>query len=192
MTHLLTHLTLSVMILVLHSNMKNNKTNKVKKLHNSIKIINESSKSIPLNLEKIILKLLKVVPDEHLIGLESISLVDEFPEKKYKNALGTYSQKYGLDKARIEISVEYLSSYKPYVLRLIPFLGKYYLARVLFHEIGHHYRHLRHGISKKENENFADQYEREMLGKVYSYLRFFKRPYKFLKHWLGREKPLKN
>jgi len=54
------------------------------------------------------IKISKVVPNEHLIGLESISIIDKFTLKKDKGAWGIYRPKYGLEKARIEIAVEYL------------------------------------------------------------------------------------
>jgi hypothetical protein len=132
--------------------------------HLSVKIIDECSQSLPINPTKIIKKLLKHIPNEHLIGLDSITLMDNLKYKKhakYKEAAGLYYSKYKTRPAYIEISIEHLCSYDPYVLRLIPFLGEKYLAEVLFHEIGHHYRHRTHGITKRENEDFADEYSKK-------------------------------
>lgn len=158
--------------------------------YNSIKISNECSNEcsmqIPLNFERIVAELLKVVPNEHLIGLESISIIDKFTLKKDKDNLGLYWPKYGLEKARIEIAVEYLYNFKkPYMLRYFPVPGKIYLAGVLFHEIGHHYRYFTYGVSKKDNEQFADQYANEMLPKPFYYFPFFMKPYKIIANLLG-------
>ena len=154
--------------------------------YNSIKISNECSMQIPLNFERIVAELLKVVPNEHLIGLESISIIDKFTLKKDKGNLGLYWPKYGLEKARIEIAVEYLYNFKkPYMLRYFPVPGKIYLAGVLFHEIGHHYRYFTYGVSKKDNEQFADQYANEMLPKPFYYFPFFMKPYKIIANLLG-------
>jgi hypothetical protein len=71
------------------------------------------------------------------------------------------------------------------MLRYFPIPGKIYLAGVLFHEIGHHFRHFTHGISEKDNEKFADQYRNEMLPKAFYYLPFFMKPYKIIKTLLG-------
>ena len=141
---------------------------------------------IPLNFERIVVKLLKVVPNEHLIGLESISIIDKFTQKKDKGAWGAYRPKYGLEKARIEIAVEYLYNLKkPYMLRYFPVHGKIYLSAVLYHEIGHHYVHFTHGISEKDDEQFADQYRDKMFRKAFYYFHFFKKPYKIITTLLG-------
>ena len=141
---------------------------------------------IPLNFERIVVGLLKVVPNEHLLGLGSISIIDKFTVKKDKGAWGIYRQKYGLEKARIEIAVEYLYNFKkPYMLRYFPVPGKVYLAGVLYHEIGHHYVHFTHGISEKDEEKFADQYAKEMCLKAFCYVRLFKKPLKIVATLLG-------
>jgi hypothetical protein len=141
---------------------------------------------IPLNFERIVVELLKVVPKEHLIDLESISIIDKFTLKKDKGAWGIYKQKYGLEQARIEIAVEYLYNFKkPYMLRYFPLPGKIYLALVLYHEIGHHYRHFTHGVSEKDNEKFADQYRDKMFLKAFNYFPLFMKPYKIIATLLG-------
>ena len=141
---------------------------------------------IPLNFERIVVELLKVVPNEHLLGLGSISIIDKFTLKKDKGTLGKYWQKYGLEKARIEIAVEYLYNLKkPYMLRYFPVPGKIYLSAVLYHEIGHHYVHFTHGVSEKDDEKFADQYRDKMFRKAFYYFPFFMKPYKIIATLLG-------
>ena len=141
---------------------------------------------IPLNFERIVVELLKVVPNEHLLGLGSISIIDKFTLKKDKGAWGIYRPKYGLGKARIEIAVEYLYNFKKtYMLRYFPVPGKVYLAGVLFHEIGHHYKNFTHGVSEKDDEKFAEQYANEMFLKAFYYFPLFKKPYKSIATLLG-------
>jgi hypothetical protein len=71
------------------------------------------------------------------------------------------------------------------MLRYFPVHGKVYLAVVLYHEIGHHYRRFTHGISAKDNEKFADEYRDKIFLKDFYYLRLFKKPYKFIATLLG-------
>ena len=94
-----------------------------------------------LNFDKMILKLLDIVPKEHLIGIEKIVIVDEIKLKKGRKAAGAYKRKNGRDSAMVELSVKSIYKGMPRILFLLPFVAKFSLADVLFHEIGHHYHH---------------------------------------------------
>ena len=135
----------------------------------TVKIENRLSKKVPLfNIERRIKDLIKVVPQGHLIGLRKIIIVDTLLDKQAKNALAIYRKKNNNDLASIEISFNSLFQGMPKVLFWVPFVAKFTLAAALYHEIGHHYHYsFKHGINKKKKENFADNYEKEMLKKAF-------------------------
>lgn len=154
--------------------------------HNSVEIINKSSKSLPLDLEKHTLDLLKVVPDEHLTGLECIRLVDKVNKDLYINLHGMYKQKHKQTAAHILISVENIFNYEPYCLRFIPKFGKALLGMILFYEIGHHYRHLNHDLPVKDNKKFAERYRNKMMVKSFFWLACVLKPHKMIRDWWVR------
>jgi len=120
------------------------------------------------NFDKMILKLLDIVPKEHLIGIEKIVIVDEIKLKKGRKAAGAYKRKNGRDSAMVELSVKSIYKGMPRILFLLPFVAKFSLADVLFHEIGHHYHHkFKHGIGNSRAEKFAEDYRRSMLKKAF-------------------------
>ena len=51
------------------------------------------------------------------------------------------------------------------------------LAAVLFHEIGHHYQYFTHGVSKKTEQNFANNYKKRMLKKAFFWWRLIMLPF---------------
>ncbi|CCQ90510.1 hypothetical protein NITGR_300006 [Nitrospina gracilis 3/211] len=150
-----------------------------------MKIINQYSRRLPFNIEKLTRKLLKAVPNEHLVGLDSITLMDEFQQNKYKNALGLYRKKHGLQPARIEIALGNIYGTSPFILCLIPLAGKLLYAKVLFHEIGHHYQYFTHSVSKKEAEGFAENYGKRHTVKAIKGWLYVLRPLRPAIRWIN-------
>ncbi len=152
-----------------------------------IKIINLYKGDCPLDLEKMIRKLLRVVPEENLIGLHSIVIVNTSAQKTHKEAAGLYIPKSKNEMARIEIAVDnvYFGLKRKYFH--FPFIPKFILARVLYHEIGHHYqfKHLR--MKKTYQENYAKKFSAKMLNKEMFFWMLFLRPifkvYGHMKGW---------
>ena len=142
--------------------------------------------AIPLNIEKLVKNLLKKVPSEHLIGLDVISIVDQVTHKKNKLAGGLYWQKVGRDPALIEIAIEEIYGGMPRLCFFVPFIPKFMLANVLFHEIGHHFQQVTHGVSKQEREFFADNYKKHMLKRAFWGWRLLLYPLTPLINWLNR------
>jgi len=144
----------------------------------TVKIENRLSKKVPLfNIERRIKDLIKFVPQGHLIGLRKIIIVDTLLDKQAKNATAIYRKKNNNDLASIEISFDSLFKGMPKVLFWVPFVAKFTLAAVLYHEIGHHYHYsFKHGINKKKKENFADNYKKEILKKAFWWWRVFLLP----------------
>lgn len=122
---------------------------------------------LPINIEKLISKLLIKVPQEHLVGLDSIILVDQLAYKKNQKASGLYWPRKGHEPARIELAVDTIYSGVPRFVFFLPFVPKFMLAAVLYHEIGHHCQYFTHGVTKKTEQNFADKYKKRMLKKTF-------------------------
>lgn len=132
----------------------------------SLKIDNQLQSGIHgFNIEKIVAKLLRVVPKEDLVGLERIVIVDQITKEE---TLGIYKYKHNFKPTSIEISFKSIYKGMPKFLFFLPFIPKFLLADVLYHEIGHHYeRNFFHGIGKKEREKFADNYGKKMSKKAF-------------------------
>jgi len=112
--------------------------------------------------------LLSVVPKTHITGLEEIIVTDGLKFNKQETVVGIYKQKNNIQPSTIEISFNTLYRGIPTGLLLFPFIAKFLLATVLYHEIGHHYhRKFTHGISKKSEESFANEFKKEMLKRKY-------------------------
>ncbi|MBT5470002.1 MAG: hypothetical protein HOK41_05320 [Nitrospina sp.] len=140
-------------------------------------------------MEKVVRNLLEVIPNEHLVGIDSITLFDKPQQKKYSDAQGMYWKKYELQPARIEIFLGNIYGEYYFKKFLMPSRWKWKLAGVLYHEIGHHYRHFTHGINKKQNEDFAEKYKKEIRRKKYPYLVYLVKPLRPVIRWLLRVWP---
>lgn len=154
----------------------------------TVKIENHCQKKIFMfDVEKKISQLIGVIPKDHIIGLEKIIIVDEIKNKKAKDAAGIYKKKHGMESASIEISVEAVYRKMPKILFYLPFIAKFTLADVLYHEIGHHYHYkYKHGVNKNRKESFAENYRKEMLKKAFRMWLIFLRPISPLIKYLSK------
>jgi len=141
---------------------------------------------VPIDVENVIKALVSKIPPEHLIGLGNIIVLDEVTHKRNQRSGGLYWQKNGEQPARIEIGINSTYGRMPRIVFYCPFVAKFMLANVLYHEIGHHYQHFTHGISKNRQENFADKYRRQMLKKAFFWWGLFFKPLSPLIHLLNR------
>jgi len=124
----------------------------------------------------IINKLMKFVPQSHLMGLEKIIVSNTFSGKDKNNA-ALYHRRDSNSPASIEISFYSVFHKKPMALLFLPFVGKFLLASTLYHEIGHHHHHsFQHGVKKKKSEEAAEKYKKEILKKAFWGWRIFLRP----------------
>lgn len=136
------------------------------------------NKFLSLLLKRRVVKLLRVVPKEHLLGLEKIVLAESILLKKSKDLGGLYNKKKDREPCSIELSVNSLFRGMPKILHLLPFVSTFVLATALYHEIGHHYHtKFTHGISKREREDFANRYSKEMMKKRFRWWLFFLSPF---------------
>ncbi len=133
-----------------------------------IKIENTSSRpSLPSNTEENIGNILKVLPREHLLGIDRIRFVDSIQDprlrsvqKRFSQIPGLYHPKQGPQMAWIEISLDVLLPPGSIRKRLIPKITfKTNLATVLFSLVGqHHFLTLRHSIKKGRLESSIKEY----------------------------------
>jgi hypothetical protein len=154
-----------------------------------MQINNRCSKKVPINLEEEITSLLRFVPDEDLIGLDSITLIDDFPQKWHKNTSGKYFKKHKSIPARIEIASRWLFDYEPHIFGLTPFMGRFSVALNLYFEIGHHIGHMTLGGSKKDINVFAKQYRAKKIRLAYPIFLKFIKPFMPLIDWYFRKYP---
>jgi hypothetical protein len=129
---------------------------------------------IPVDMANMVHKLLKSIPQEHLIGLSAIILTDQLSQNKH--AEGLYWPKKEREPAKIGMALGMIYKGVPNFVFYLPFITKFMLASVLYHEIGHHYQRHVHGVKKKEQESFAEQYKKQMIKQTFSYLRPFLLP----------------
>ncbi len=142
----------------------------------NIRIEKQYQARIPFDVERSIRKLLKNVPSEHLIGLGSIFLVDQLSHKPSHKSAGLYWHKKGHESAKIEIAISTIYKGMPRPIFYFPFIAKFMLASVLFHEVGHHYQQYVHSVTKKTEEAFAEKYRKQMLKRAFSSWRLFLLP----------------
>jgi len=153
----------------------------------SIRVENLCQARIPFNIESAVRTLLLEVPPQHLLGLDAIIIVDRVRDKKNRQAGGIYRPKERRHQpAVIEIAVSAIYGGMPRIFFFLPFIAKFMLANVLFHEIGHHYQRFTHGVTKAAREDFAEMYKRQKLGKAFFWWQLLLSPLTPLIRWLSR------
>lgn len=151
----------------------------------SVRIEKRYQGDVPINLEKMTKKLLIKVHREHLIGLDKIIIVNRVTHKRDQKAGGLYWQKKGREPAGIEIAIDTIYKGMPRFIFFLPFVSKFMLASVLYHEIGHHYQYSTHNLKKEEWERFAEKYKTKMLRKTFFLWRLLLSPFTPLVNWLN-------
>ena len=152
-----------------------------------MKIVNLYKGNCPRDIEKLIKKLLHIAPEEYIAGLHSIVIVNKSAQRNRNNSAGLYIPKYKNELPRIEIAIDnvFLGLKRRYFF--FPFIPKYILADVLYHEIGHHYQFTHVRMEKKYYEDYAKKFCAAMIKKEFSLWMFFLRPivriYGELKGW---------
>lgn len=139
----------------------------------SVVIKNYCKGKLPINIEKRVGGLLKYVPQKYLRGLKMITILNVISHRKHKDASGLYYSRSKNNFPRIEIAIDTIYQGFPKIFMLTPLLAKYFLARVLYHEIGHHYQHENKDMKKINRERYAEKVSKELLKK---YLFWWKIP----------------
>jgi hypothetical protein len=140
-----------------------------------IKIENNTSRaSLPGHTEDTINKILKIIPREHLLGIDRVRLVDLIQDPRLRNVQknvsqlpGLYHPRQGSQSAWIEISMDVLLPQGSLRKRLIPKLTfKANLAAVLYSLVGqHHFLTLRHSVKKGNLEASVKDYTAKSIKK---------------------------
>ena len=119
------------------------------------------------NFERNITNFLKYVPEDHLINLQKIEVI--FSDYRNFNSGAYYLGNLEHSMPTIVICPAVLFEKMPRLLFFIlPFIPKFLLASALYHEIGHHYQRLSHGIKKDKWESNAENYSRIMMKKAFN------------------------
>jgi len=134
----------------------------------------------PFDVKKTIRKLLNGIPQKYVGGLKTI-VIRESTTLNYKQrrskiysrkdkvkineCLGLYHQRWKAEPAWIELYVNNIYNGLPKFVARVPFLRELVLAKVLFHEIGHHI-HFTKSPEFKDEENVAEVWCKR-LGRYY-------------------------
>lgn len=140
-----------------------------------IKIENNSSRpSLPARTEENIKNILKVLPREHILGIDRIRLVGLIQDPRLRSTQkrlsplpGLYHPRQGSQLAWMEISLDVLLPTGSFRKRFIPKLTfKANLAMVLFSLVGqHHFLTLRHSVKKGHLESSVKEYTEKNVKK---------------------------
>lgn len=123
------------------------------------------------DFEKNINLLLKFVPESHLTKLDKIKIVN-CEGRKIRKYGGYYSGESEGCSPVIVICANHIFQGCPKIFFYIPFFPRLFLASNLYHEIGHHYQRLQHGIKKEDWEKDAENYTKTMEKIVFRHYRW--------------------
>lgn len=136
------------------------------------------------NFKKHINNFIKILPEEHVYGLEQITVTEFSSEKKVKEASGFYYGYRDPKHATIILCARgiFPENMPKILFYILPIIPKIILAETLFHEIGHHYLNLSHGYKKEQWEKSADRYSKDMTRKLFISSSVFRliKPLKFI------------
>ncbi len=128
------------------------------------------NKKYNFNFEKNIRSILKHVPEEHVRSLNKIEVVSLPYGRQQRKAYGFYhGEREGEKFPKIVICAENILGNLPKVIFYWPLIPRCFLASTIYHEIGHHYQRLHHGIKKEKWEKDADAYEKMMTRKAFKF-----------------------
>lgn len=110
--------------------------------------------------------LLKYVPKDHLTKLERIEVL--YLDYRKLNAGAYYLGTPEHSVPTIVLCPKVLFEKMPRILFFIlSFIPKFLLASALYHEIGHHYQRLTHGLKKDRWESNAETYSDTMMRRAF-------------------------
>ncbi len=130
-----------------------------------IKFENKLEPIIPQNINKLIYGVIKIVPREHLRGLDSIQFVERIEDNRIRarnlDFPALYHPRQGSQPAWVEISTQVLfGTNQPFRKRLMLRLSfKSNLAALVFSLVGqHYYSTLRHSVKRGQMEQSIRNY----------------------------------
>lgn len=138
------------------------------------------------NFEKAIRSLIEIIPEQQLQGVGKVWITTSSANKKERRAYGLYyGRQEGAEIPTIIINANNLFDGIPkFIFYCLPIIPNLFLARTFYHEVGHHYQRLKHGITKERWEDDAKSYAKKLMlkrfGKSISILNSFFAPILFL------------
>ncbi len=140
-----------------------------------VQIIDLTKTFVPMNTIKAVRELLQHIPNRHLVGLKSITIKDEFKDRKLGSKRGLYFKKTQSTAATIELSLHGIFGSDLLIVYVIPVLGKILMAQVLLKELALHRLEQIEEISAQEQKEFPQKYTIEIMKKAFhNFLRFYK------------------
>lgn len=137
----------------------------------AIKLENTSGAKVPRNLQTQIESIFKVLPREHVRGIDRIRLVDTIKESQLRTLQnvqlpGLYHPKQAAKPAWIEISTDILTgpaeSFQKRMMLRLSFKSN--LATIIFSLVGqHYYSTLRHSVKRGQMESAVRSYTEKHL-----------------------------
>ncbi len=138
-----------------------------------LKININTSVNIKFQFPKYIKLILAIIPNDDVLGINEIAVVDSYSDKKcLSDYLACYIPNVNGKDCLVEVCIgNLLKDYIPeYLFNDYPEIAALRLSRILAHEIGHHAHYFkRHKIRKKRHEKFADQYAEAGYYNYYKY-----------------------
>jgi hypothetical protein len=116
-------------------------------------------------------RLIQRLPRDHVAGLDAVILVDQLSYRsgRRRGVPAAYSpHTAGGPAPHIELAIPVILAGEPPVARIIPLLRTVMIARMLYHEVGHHYHVVcGTGAGQRERERLAVEYQGQMLARLY-------------------------
>lgn len=151
------------------------------------------SYSAPAWVQPTIERLLRSVPESHLIGLSAVILTEAAQPSRSRrarrnrrgDALARYHRNWQGDPAWIELVVDEIVKELPRPLDRLQLARDLVFGRVLFHEIGHHLHLTSRGIGRSDElsaKAWQERLSRMHVERRYSYLRPLMRLFRLLRN----------
>lgn len=122
----------------------------------------EIKNNLKFNFNKYINLMLSLVPNENLIGLAKIKILEKICS--HENVRARYLPLNNGKMSEIEVDVSTLNkeAIPKYIFNIFPEIAALLLSEYIFHEIGHHIHFFKqHGIKKNKYESFANLYAKK-------------------------------
>ena len=140
-----------------------------------------SNKTVGFLTEIRVKRLCTVIPHEDIVGLEEVLIVDNFEDKRIKNAGGYYTSRNKYETCHIALSVNSIYRDMPILIHFFPFIAVFLLARTFYHEVGHHHhKRYNYNTGNVGSEKFAEEYCNKMLKKKFKLWLLLFAPFKSL------------
>lgn len=156
----------------------------------------------PISVSKCVVRYLRTVPQQHLVGLESVVLTNssaasKSTRKRLKRTEtaahsvgGYYHRRSSTGNAYIELFVDNVMRGVPRAVMIVPFTRDLHIAPKLFHEIGHHVTSILG--SDRHKEQSAEEWKKKLLARYVRRVYWYLLPFLWVAARLRRIRRTKN